>query len=273
MFSEPLKLRVQKRGRKMQIKIVFMILCFVVLASSYSAQARDWDQLEAQAGKALFIPELKLVRRDAPHGVLFAYVEQDVNPGKYSCTSMDGSQAAQAADALEHSVAAVGETALSRGNLKYVLLCDQSYAQGNAIGGIPVPPLKVLMLSVGGAGDEYAQRLFCHELYHYLEFVLARGIRDAQWDQRFSGYEGGYGQMNGGKGRMGSGDTGFVSAYAQTLAEEDRAEIFSFMMADPQGLRNYVRTHNDSVLREKVEYVRDKAAREFGVRRAAEFEF
>ena len=240
------------------------------MAFSGNAFAQMWADKEEQIGKELYIPEIKLVKPSEMPGGLsrllqdrmidILHVEQRVNPGKYSCTPISGDDRSRALSVLAGALEKIPAQTMRKAKLKYVLLCDESYAQGTVIGGIPIPPLKLLMLSMGGAQSEYQEHIFFHEFYHYMEFVAGRNIQDSVWNARFSGYG-----SNTSDWALGSGAKDFVSAYGQTKPEEDRAEIFAHMMHDPDGFANYIKMQGSDVLTQKAAYIRSKAINEFGI--------
>lgn len=249
---------------------LIVALFLVLVMPSPSAWADQWDDKESVIAKEIYVPEIKLVRPDdipaamsqalVNAGVDVLYVDKQVNPGKYSCTPLSVSERNSAIAAVLMALKKIPASAFKNIGMKYVMLCDEAFAQGQSIGGIPVPPLKLLMLSMGSTGQEYQEHIFYHELYHYMEFTKRGGFHDADWQQKFSD---GYG-MNNSDWNIGSGDYGFVSGYAQTKPEEDRAEIFAHMMADPAAAKN--KAEKDNIVQQKMEYIRDVAERQFGIK-------
>lgn len=248
------------------------IFAFVTVAfvSAATSRAQIWTNKEEAIAKELYIPEIKVADRGAMPsalarhlenlGVEIVYVERRVDPGKYSCTPILKEDLSRALNALGGALTKIPESTISKVQLKYLMLCDEAFAQGAPIGGIPVPPLKVLMLSMGGAKSAYQEHIFFHELYHYLEYVSSRSTVDAKWNETYSGYG-----SNTSEWTLGSGSKDFVSAYAQTKPEEDRAEIFAHMMRDPNGFDRYVEMQQSDVLAQKAAYIRNKAINEFGI--------
>ena len=250
----------------MMVNIVAALFFYAALP----AQAADWAAKERAAAKALYIPELKLVSPDMVSGdaaealrrsnVALAYVETTVNPGKYTCTALSQSTLKEAANGVAASLGKLSDAAISQIGLRYVLLCGEAKAGGRMIGGIPVPPLKTLMLSMGGNDPAYQSHIFFHELFHYMEFTQNRSTNDPRWNAKFTGY----GSANT-AWKLGSGSAGFVSAYAQSSPEEDRAEVFAHLMSAPATLRRYADSRKDAVLNEKISYIKDMAAGRFGI--------
>ncbi|HRQ61852.1 MAG TPA: hypothetical protein PLO23_10155 [Alphaproteobacteria bacterium] len=241
----------------------------MLLLFSLPAMAADnWAEREAAAAKELYIPGVRLVSPGVL-GVDLAYVTEVTKPGngKYTCTPMAQAARDGAVRVITASLQKLGAANVQSMGLKYVLLCDTAQAGGRDIGGIPVPPIKLLMLAAGGSGsDAYRERIFFHELYHYLEFTKRGGLQDAAWDKQFDGYGGGYGTPDASSSQLGGGAGGFASAYAQTLPEEDRAEIFSFLMSDAQGLKALATKNQDKVLQAKIAYIETVMKTQFGMK-------
>lgn len=257
------------------MSFVFKFSCLPFMAvliffCAFSAQAADWAAKESAAAKALYIPELKLVSPDMVSGeaavnlrrsnVSLAYVETTVNPGKYTCTALNQSTLKEATNSVAEALGKLSDAALAKIGLGCVLLCGEAKAGGRMIGGIPVPPLKTLMLSMGGNDPAYQSHIFFHELFHYMEFIQNRSTNDPNWNAKFTGY----GSANTGW-KLGSGADGFVSAYAQSAPEEDRAEVFAHLMSAPATLHRYADSRNDAVLNEKVSYIKSMASGRFGI--------
>lgn len=245
-------------------------MAVLLFCGAFSVKASDWAAKESAAAKELYIPELKLVSPAMVSGdaadnlrrsnVALAYVETTVNPGKYTCTALNKSTLKEAANRVATAIGTLSDAAISKIGLRYVLLCGRSQAGGRMIGGIPVPPLKTLMLSMGGNDPAYQSHIFFHELYHYMEFIQNRSTNDPRWNAKFSGYGGSATAWS-----LGSGQTGFVSAYAQSSAEEDRAEVFAHLMSAPATLRRYADSRKDAVLNEKIAYIKNVATGRFGI--------
>lgn len=140
-------------------------------------------------------------------------------------------------------------------------------AAGQRIGGIPVPPLDLLMLDVGESGNNtlYLQRVFLHELYHLIEYRF-NTHHDTEWQKLFgAGYANSYsGRVK--QSPIGSGKRGFLNAYAETYPHEERAELFAFLLLNPGEVVAHIKATNDDLLKEKTLYLVSKCARLMGFR-------
>jgi hypothetical protein len=260
----------------MKYKCTFSILfaCAWAIAISIGSTAA-WAQTSAEqmAAKATYIDGLRLLNsaekssRLALLGIDLAYVENDSRPGggKYLCGALSRDVTRAAGSAIASALSKLSDAALSKLGLKYVVLCSRVLAGGQAVGGIPVPPLNLLMLNVDehGGNTPYQQYIFLHELYHLIEFKF-NSYQDAEWQQLFgAAYANSYeGKLK--RSAIGSGKRGFLNAYAETYPHEDRAELFASLLLDPAGV--FAQMRDDVLLQKKVRYMAEKCERLMGLR-------
>jgi hypothetical protein len=199
------------------------------------------------------------------------YVESDTHPGggRYLCGGMSNSESTSAASGIARALSRLPDTSLTRVGLRYVILCSRAEAAGRRIGGIPVPPLNLLMVDVGtgsaNSDDSRLQHLFLHELYHLIEYRF-NSFQDADWQSRFgAGYDNAYGN-DAGQSTVGSGKRGFLNRYSESFPHEERAELFASLLLNPAEVAAHIDATNDSLLKDKASYVADKSARLIGLR-------
>lgn len=217
-----------------------------------------WAGPDQDAARETEFDGLKLVAGVAVGGVRMAYVEDDTRPGNgmYTCGGMTRDDALGAASTVASALDVLPAAALARLQLRYVVLCSRALAGGRRIGGIPVPPLNLLMLDSADDGGALRHRVL-HELYHLAEY---RGgtFNDAGWNAQFGGYGNGYPDVLR-RSPIGAGKPGFINAYAEAFAHEERAELFAFMVLEPGRVAAHVRGSGDAVLRRKAAYVADRS--------------
>jgi len=218
---------------------------------------------ERQAARETEFDGLRLLDTTV-RGVHFGYVEVDTRPseGMYLCGALRRGEADSAATSVGAALQNLPDGALAKLRLRYVILCGGATAGGQRIGGIPVPPLDLLMLDAGD--DVSMQHRTLHELYHLLEYRFG-GIGDAEWSAQFGG---GYSNRYPGllhKAPLGSGKPGFATAYGETYPHEDRAELFAHMVLNPRELAGLIGSRGDTVLKRKVDFLSDKLDRAIGL--------
>lgn len=230
---------------------------------------------EQQAAEETYIDGLRLLGADIQEprleilGIHLGYVENDTKPGggKYFCGALSRSASLKDGKIIVEALSTLSDTSLKKLGLKYVILCSRAMAGKREIGGIPVPPLNLLMLNVGESdnNDNYLQHIFLHELYHLIEYRF-KSFQDSDWQRRFgSGYSNSYrGIMK--RSPVGSGKKGFLNAYATSFPHEERAELFAYLSLMPAEVIEHIRSTDDKLLKEKAQYLAKKIDRLMGVR-------
>ncbi len=251
------------------------LLSIGLLSLAWLGAAAAQTASEQQAAKETQIDGLRLLDPAALEprlrtlGVHLGHVEKDTRPGggRYFCGAMTRDESRAAGKIISAALLKLPDAALGKVRLRYVILCSRAMAAGQRIGGIPVPPLDLLMLDAGESGNDPSQlqHLFLHELYHLIEFRFGT-YQDAEWQSLFgAGYASSYG--SGLKhSRIGSGKRGFLNAYAETFPHEERAELFAALLLDPAQVAAHIKAANDALLKEKALYLARKCERLLGLR-------
>lgn len=239
-----------------------MMAAFLLLGLSAATPAQALT--EAEAAAETHIAGLKLAPVPAGlagRGLHIAYVPQTVSPGggRYTCGALSEQQAGFAAASAAAALQRIPASAWPSVGLKYLLLCSDAQAGGRSIGGIPVPPLGLLMLATGDnpATDSRFAYTVLHELYHMVEMQKG-AYSDAGWDAKYKGYDNGYGAAAGGT-QFGSGGAGFINGYGRSFAHEERAEIYAIDTLAPEVLQQYIDQSRDAVLQAKRDDIRRKS--------------
>jgi hypothetical protein len=252
-----------------------ILLCFTLMSGAWPNVAIAQTLSEQQAAKETYIDGLRFLDAAAREprlttlGIHLGYVEKDTRPGggKYFCGAMSREESRSAGRIVTTALLKLPDASLSKLRLRYVILCSRAMAAGQRIGGIPVPPLDLLMLDVGENSNNasYLQRGFLHELYHLIEYRF-NTHEDTEWQKLF-----GTGYANSYSGRMqqspsGSGKRGFLNSYSETYPHEERAELFASLVLDSAEVAAHVKATNDVVLKEKALYLARKCERLMGLR-------
>jgi len=251
-----------------------LLLFFTLFNGAWVDLASAQTLSERQARKETSIDGLHLLDAAArgPRltalGVNLGYVERDTKPGggQYFCGAMSADDSRAAGRIITTALLKLSDASLRTLRLRYVILCSRAMAAGQRIGGIPVPPLDLLMLDVGASGNNplYLQHGFLHELYHLIEFRF-NTYQDARWQELFgAGYANSYeGRLS--QSPIGSGRRGFLNAYAETYPHEERAELFASLLLNPAEVGAHLRAMNDEMLKKKALYLVRKCERLLGL--------
>jgi hypothetical protein len=229
---------------------------FLSMASASYAQTLE----EQAAAKETYVDGLRLYPSNntmQSRGVQIAYVETSTSPGngQYFCGGMSDSQIKTAAAITSAAISKLPASAWQTIQLKYILLCSETRANNREIGGIPVPPIQLLMLNAGSSPSAASRfpLTVMHELYHLIEMQTGH-YNDTVWNGQFSGYDNSYGTQAGNVA-FGSGGNGFINAYGKSFPHEERAELFAIQLLAANALDEHIRNSKDDTLRSKRDYV------------------
>jgi hypothetical protein len=144
--------------------------------------------------------------------------------------------------------------------LRRVVLCGDLAEER-----LPIPSLPnyrhTLLLDVAASSD-FLARLLHHEVFHFADFADDESVlADPGWaalnETSFRYGNGGRSMRNPRSATPTEAIPGFVTAYATSALEEDKAELFSFMMTEPVALGR--RAALDGVIAKKREHIRAQA--------------
>lgn len=144
---------------------------------------------------------------------------------------------------------------LRKARLRRVVFCEGLEENERPIPSLP-NHASTLLVDVD-AGEGFLARLVHHEVFHFIDYADDLVVvRDPAWeklnDPSFR-YEGGGRALRDPATSSGSGPPGFVTRYATAALEEDKAEIFAWLMMDKPILA--ARCSLDPILRPKVERI------------------
>jgi hypothetical protein len=133
---------------------------------------------------------------------------------------------------------------VTNSGLKTIGLVKNLQVSGGARAAAPAPSITGMLYDVPvmtNAGSAYAEEVVSHEYWHYLDYRMqgSYSYDDPQWD---SCNPGGFTYGSGGASAYGT-DSGyvpafhptadFISAYSEYAIEEDRAEMFGWLIYNP----------------------------------------
>ncbi len=133
--------------------------------------------------------------------------------------------------------------------------------------GVRIPSLpnfnQALVLDVDSNPD-FLRRLVHHEIFHFIDYAEDNQLkRDPNWERLNGPFfvygAGGIFMREPGSARWTEALPGFLTEYSTSALEEDKAEVFSFMMIAPEAVLE--RSQVDPVLARKVDWIRARVAR------------
>lgn len=204
--------------------------------------------------------------RDLPFKLGFAHTDVDVFGN--NCKSSTPVNVAMSGRYLSTAWKKLPKNTQKRLGLKFVFFCSEIIAANGAkMGGLATSFHDTVFIRIpqySAQNAQFIQKVFLHELFHYAEF-RERIFFNHPWDNVFSGYANTY-RQDLANSRYGSGNRGFLNAYSMTYSAEERAELFSELMMNPNDVINFARRKNDTVLSIKIARMKQIMQINWGVR-------
>lgn len=255
------------------------LLFFVLTTAGLPSMTRAEIITERQAAEETEVKGLRLLgtgtqaSRLTILGIHLGYVENDtkMSDSRIFCGAISRDKSRPAGEKVATALLKLPASSIQNLGLKYVILCSgmtrTTAAEDRRIGGIPLPRLNLLLLDTGESGNtiSHIDRIFLHELYHFMEIRL-NTLHDKDWQKRFGvGYANSYeGRTNKPK-TIGGGGRGFLNAYSVTYPHEERAELFAHLVLNPAEVVTHIRLKDDELLKRKTLYLVEKCERLFGI--------
>ena len=135
-------------------------------------------------------------------------------------------------------------------------MCENLYVSEINTGGIPDHKKRTLILDIN-FNEKYFERVIHHEIFHIIHNSFKVIFDEDVWsnynDKTFK-----YAECSTCSNRLGldlyDQTNGFLTEYSKSIASEDMAEVFSFLMTDKTKIKNIAK--RDSILFNKIEYIK-----------------
>jgi len=144
---------------------------------------------------------------------------------------------------------------LEKINLRFIVLCEDLYISEINTGGIPNHKKRTLILDLN-FNDMYFERVIHHEIFHIIHNSFKEIFNETIWseynDKNFN-----YAECSTCSDRLGLDlyyeTKGFLTEYSKSIASEDMAEVYSFLMIDKINIKN--KSKKDSILFNKIKFI------------------
>eukprot|EP01089_Gocevia_fonbrunei_P016232 TRINITY_DN4964_c0_g1_i2.p1 TRINITY_DN4964_c0_g1~~TRINITY_DN4964_c0_g1_i2.p1 ORF type:complete len:188 (+),score=33.63 TRINITY_DN4964_c0_g1_i2:738-1301(+) len=147
--------------------------------------------------------------------------------------------------------------------LKRIILCKKLTYEGQSRAAVPIFASCELYLDTAVGDSSYLRKVFHHELFHLIAYRMDKGkvYEDiAGWsllnDAGFVYGNGGKNmQHDGSVGVVNQGISGFLNMYSTSGVEEDKAEMFAYMVFCYDYVLN--RSKDDGIIEQKMSLMKD----------------
>ena len=208
----------------------------------------------------LKIPNLDVYKLNNSNGLKYLNTKKNFKIGfenNIRCNKANKNNLDEKFNLISKNLSIYGKDFLNKINLRFIVLCENLYISEINTAGIPDHKKRTLILDIN-FNKKYFERVIHHEVFHMIHNSFENIFNEEIWsnfnDKAFE-----YAECSTCSDRLGldlyDKTNGFLTEYSKSIASEDMAEVFSFIMTDKLKIKNIV--NEDSILSNKIEFIKN----------------
>ena len=208
----------------------------------------------------LKIPNLNIYKLNNSNGLKYLNAKKNFKIGfenNISCNKADKKNLAEKYNLISKNLSIYKKDFLNKINLRFIVLCENLYISEINTAGIQDHKKRTLILDIN-FNEKYFERVIHHEVFHIIQNKFKNIFNEKIWsffnDKTFE-----YADCSTCSDRLGldlyDKTNGFLTEYSKSIASEDMAEVFSFLMTDKKKIENIA--NEDSILLNKIEFIKN----------------
>ena len=208
----------------------------------------------------LKIPNLDVYKLNSSNGLKYLNAKKNFKMGfenNIRCNKANKKNLDKKSSIISKNLSIYEKDFLNKINLRFVVLCENLYISEINTAGIPDHKKRTLILDIN-FNEKYFERVIHHELFHIIQNNF-KSIFDEKIWSNFNDKAFEYAECSTCSDRLGldlyDKTNGFLTEYSKSIASEDMAEVFSFIMTDKLKIKNIV--NEDSILSNKIEFIKN----------------
>ena len=208
----------------------------------------------------LKIPNLEVYKLNSSNGLKYLNAKKNFKIGfenNIRCNKANKKNLDKKSFIISKNLSIYKKDFLNKINLRFVVLCENLYISEINTAGIPDHKKRTLILDIN-FNEKYFERVIHHELFHIIQNNF-KSIFDEKIWSNFNDKAFEYAECSTCSDRLGldlyDKTNGFLTEYSKSIASEDMAEVFSFIMTDKLKIKNIV--NKDSILSNKIEFIKN----------------
>ena len=208
----------------------------------------------------LKIPNLEVYKLNSSNGLKYLNAKKNFKIGfenNIRCNKANKKNLDKKSFIISKNLSIYKKDFLNKINLRFVVLCENLYISEINTAGIPDHKKRTLILDIN-FNEKYFERVIHHELFHIIQNNF-KSIFDEKIWSNFNDKAFEYAECSTCSDRLGldlyDKTNGFLTEYSKSIASEDMAEVFSFIMTDKLKIKNIV--NEDSILSNKIEFIKN----------------
>ena len=208
----------------------------------------------------LKIPNLDVYKLNNLNGLKYLNTKKNFKIGlenNIRCNKANKNNLDEKFNLISKNLSIYGKDFLNKINLRFIVLCGNLYISEINTAGIPDHKKRTLILDIN-FNKKYFERVIHHEVFHMIHNSFENIFNEEIWSN-FNDKSFEYAECSTCSARLGldlyDKTNGFLTEYSKSIASEDMAEVFSFIMTDKIKIKNI--TNKDSILFNKIEFIKN----------------
>ena len=208
----------------------------------------------------LKIPNLDVYKLNNSNGLKYLNTKKNFKIGlenNIRCNKANKNNLDEKFNLISKNLSIYGKDFLNKINLRFIVLCENLYISEINTAGIPDHKKRTLILDIN-FNKKYFERVIHHEVFHMIHNSFENIFNEEIWSN-FNDKSFEYAECSTCSDRLGldlyNKTNGFLTEYSKSIASEDMAEVFSFLITDKIKIKNIA--NKDSILFNKIEFIKN----------------
>ena len=207
------------------------------------------------------IPNLEIYKIKTKNGLKYLNAKKDFKIGfenNISCKKSNKQKLIKKFNIINKNLQKYDYNFLNKINLRFIVMCENLLVSGINTGGIPDHNKRTLILDLNFP-EKYFERVIHHEVFHIIHDTYKNMFNEKTWE-KFNKENFKYAECSTCSNRLGldlyEKTNGFFTEYSKSIASEDMAEVYSFIITDNTIVEKKIKS--DPVLLNKVKYIKNR---------------
>ena len=208
----------------------------------------------------LKIPNLDVYKLNNLNGLKYLNTKKNFKIGldnNIRCNKANKNNLDEKFNLISRNLSIYGKDFLNKINLRFIVLCENLYISEINTAGIPDHKKRTLILDIN-FNKKYFERVIHHEVFHMIHNSFENIFNEEIWSN-FNDKSFEYAECSTCSDRLGldlyNKTNGFLTEYSKSIASEDMAEVYSFLITNKIKIKNIA--NKDSILFDKIEFIKN----------------
>ena len=206
----------------------------------------------------LKIPNLEVYNLNTHNEIKYLNAKKNFRIGidnNISCNKTDKEVLNKKFPIIKNNLKKYNDEFLRKINLRFIVLCQNLFISEINTAGIPDHKKRTLILDIK-FNEIYFERVIHHEIFHIIQNSYQEIFDEVVWS-KFNNDTFKYAECSTCSKRLGldlyEKTNGFLTEYSKSIASEDMAEVYSFLMMDKINIKSKYK--KDLILFNKIKYI------------------